>query len=200
MPDDRLILASASPRRSELLRESGYAFEVIPADVNEDDVPAELSPAAIAMHLAVAKAAVVAEANPAAWVLGADTIVAVGPRLFGKAADAGQARAMLKQLAGTRQDVITGIALVCRETGFEAVDAEVSVVEMKAMTDAEIDAYVASEQWRGKAGAYGIQDQDPAGDPFVRHVSGTFSNVVGLPMDLVARLLSRAGVAPAGVR
>lgn len=196
MSDATLILASSSPRRVELLREAGFRFDIEPADIDESDVPAGLSPRELAIFLARGKALAVSERHrsdePPRVVIAADTVVAVGNELFGKADSPETARAMLQRLAGTRQSVITGVA-VCRTDGTAvASDAAESVVEMKPMTDREIDTYVAGGQWRGKAGAYGIQDHDPANDPFVRLVSGGFDNVVGLPVALAATLIRGA--------
>ena len=191
----RLILASASPRRVELLRAAGFAFDVDPADIDEDDVPATMSPENVAAHLARAKAMHVAARHPAdVVVLGADTVVAIGNARFGKAETSAEASTMLRACGGRRQRVITGVAICSR--GESTVDVATSEVEMRAMSDAELAAYVASDDWRGKAGAYGIQDQDSNGDPFVRLVSGTIENVVGLPIDRVIAMLARVGVVP----
>ncbi len=182
------ILASQSPRRQQLLREAGYSFEVVPPPVPEPPTPEQhLSPAQQAEALAYFKARSVADAT--GWrkpVLGADTVVALGERIFGKPADAADARRVLQALAGTDQAVITGVALLgpggCRWIGSQA-----TLVRMRAMSEAEMDAYIASGAWEGKAGAYGIQD---AGDAFVTAVEGSFSNVVGLPLELVDELFA----------
>lgn len=198
MAGNRFILASASPRRVELLRDAGFAFDIEPADIDESDVPASLSPRELAIYLARAKARTIATRHkldhPARLVLGADTVVAVRDELYGKAESPAEASAMLQKLAGTRQSVITGIAVLSTDGQAEQFDAAESVVEMKAMTKAEIDDYVASGQWRGKAGAYGIQDHDPQNDPFVRLVSGEFDNVVGLPVKLASVLIASMGL------
>ncbi len=198
MAGDRFILASGSPRRVELLRDAGFAFDIEPADIDESDVPANLSPCELAVYLARAKAMTVASRHlndrPARLVLGADTVVAVGNELFGKADSPADAFEMLRRLAGTRQSVLTGIAVLSTDRHAEQFDVAESIVEMKTMTTAEIDAYVASDQWRGKAGAYGMQDHDPENDPFVRLVSGEFDNVVGLPVKLATRLLASMGL------
>jgi septum formation protein len=168
-------------------------------DIDESDVPAGLNPLELALYLARSKAAAIATRHRSdlvpRLVLGADTVVAVGNELFAKAETPAEARAMLRRLAGTRQSVITGVAVVSCDGQREQSDSAESIVEMKPMSDAEIDAYVASEQWRGKAGGYGIQDHDPENDPFVRLVSGGFDNVVGLPVELAKRLLRSAGFA-----
>jgi len=172
-----------------LLRDAGYAFEAVPADVDEEDVPAGLDPREVAVLLARRKAEAVAARHPGRVVLGADTVVAVGRTRYGKAETPDAARAMLRALGGTEQRVITGVAVVAAD-GRLTADAAEAIVAMRPMSDAELDAYVASGEWRGKAGAYGIQDQDPDGDPFCRITSGEFTTVVGLPMPLVAAMLA----------
>lgn len=194
----RLILASRSPRRMELLSEAGYVFEIEPADIDESDLPAGLSPAQVASFLAESKATAVAARHADKndiIVLGADTVVAIAQLLYGKAETADEARAMLIALGGKRQEVLTGVS-IGRPGQSPTTAVERSVVEMRSMNLAELNAYVASDQWRGKAGAYGIQDHDPASDPFVRLVEGEMTTVVGLPMGRVRRMLEAAGVEP----
>ena len=193
MSSPRLILASASPRRVELLRAAGFAFDVDPADIDEDDVPAALSSRAIAMLLASTKASRVAARHAGAVVLGADTIVECDGERLGKADTPEEARAMIRKQAGRSQDVLTGIAVAAAD-GTATADVVTSRVAMRPMSDAEIDAYVATDDWRGKAGAYGIQDARD--EPFVRLLDGAFDNVVGLPVERVVELLANAGVGP----
>ena len=188
----RLILASASPRRQSLLREAGYAFVIHPADLNEDDVPANLSPAQIAEYLANAKATAVAKGFPNDVTLGSDTVVALGSQLLGKPADAVHARQMLGTLAGTIHHVTTGVAVFYPARQFRRSLTVTSTVQMRPLTVSEIDAYVASGQWAGKAGGYGIQDDDP----FVTNMGGSLTNIVGLPMEATRELLSAAGIFP----
>ena len=187
----RLILASASPRRQELLRGAGYDFVVRPADIDEDDHPPML-PADLAEYLASQKAQHVARQHPDAVVLGADTVVAFGDETVGKPADADDARRMLRLLAGTTHVVITGVAVVRAAASFFTCSRVMSAVRMRDLTDAEIDRYVVGGQWQGKAGGYGIQDDDP----FVTRMSGDHTNIVGLPVPETMRLLARAGVVP----
>jgi septum formation protein len=189
-PPPRLILASASPRRQELLREAGYAFEVHPADVDESDHPPGLTPAALAAYLADRKAEAVAAQFPDEVVLAADTVVALGDHSLGKPADARHARAMLASLAGTNHEVITGVTVLHRARGLRLQAVATSSVYMRPLSQAEIDAYVATNQWQGKAGGYGIQDQDP----FVTRITGSLTNIVGLPMEETGGLLREAGV------
>jgi septum formation protein len=178
----RLILASASPRRKTLLAAAGFAFDVVPPPIPE---PAEhlgrLSPSQQAEALAYFKARAVADEHADACVLAADTIVTVGDRVLGKPASAREAREMLETLSDTRQSVITGVALLCPEDR-RLIASDCTCVTMRKMTRQEIDDYIASNEWVGKAGAYAIQE---TADRFVTKVEGSFTNVVGLPMELV---------------
>lgn len=197
-----LVLASASPRRHELLGGTGLEFEIEPADADET-IQHELGAGAIAEDLALRKARIVAErrrgASPKAraLVLGSDTVVVLGDdgdpgrRFLEKAADEAEARSMLSALSGTRHRVITGVAVVSAGPSgpSEVSDHETTWVTMRAITEAEIEAYVASGEWRGKAGAYAIQE---TADRFVDHLDGGgFDNVVGLPVERTLRLLAR---------
>ena len=188
----QLILASGSPRRQELLREAGYTFEVHPANVNEEDYVANILPAQLAKDLSVKKAEAVAEQFPDALVLGADTVVAFGDRPLGKPVDANHARRMLILLSGTTHIVITGVTVIHKVRGLKQTRVAMSAVRMRALTLREIDTYVQSYEWQGKAGGYGIQDRDP----FVANMSGSYSNVVGLPMEITSDMLATAGVFP----
>jgi septum formation protein len=192
------VLASRSPRRIALLREAGFRFAIDPADVDEENLDPSLSPVEVARHLARLKARTVARRHPGRWSLGSDTVVAIGSTLFGKPACPDDARRMMASTQGQEQQVITGVALarVSPDDFREAV--EVSVVRMKALNASEIDAYVASGTWEGKAGGYGIQDEQLKADPFVTLVSGSLTNVVGLPMETTVRLLAECGILPQG--
>jgi septum formation protein len=192
MAEPHLILASASPRRQQLLREAGYAFEIDPAEINEDQYPPNLMPVDIARHLANAKADAVAVRHPEDVVLAADTVVAFGDTPLGKPRDAEHARAMLQLLEGTTHIVITAVAVVRRKDNFRKAAIAMSAVRMRNLRPDEIERYIASGEWQGKAGGYGIQDQDP----FVTRMSGSHSNIVGLPMKLTAALLKEAGIEP----
>lgn len=187
MLSDPLILASASPRRHELLRELGVAFEVRASPLPE---PARLAPAVSprgwAEALAYFKARSVSRSWAGRWVLGADTIVACGPHVLGKPVDERDALRMLELQTGTPSDVITGVALVREdETVTRCVSSAVTRVWMRDDKEAR-EAYLRSGDWRGKAGAYGIQD---VGDVLVERIEGSRSNVVGLPLELLGRML-----------
>ncbi len=184
-----LILASNSPRRRELLAEAGIDFRVVAPPMEEPALSGEhLEPGQHAEALAYFKARGVWERyKPNLPVLGADTIVTDGRRLFGKPRHREEAREILWALAGTRHQVITGVALIDVD-GVRLIASDTTFVRMRAMSFREIESYLDSNQWQGKAGAYGIQDRD---DAFVQCVQGSFSNVVGLPMELLKGLLAQ---------
>lgn len=178
-----LILASASPRRSELLRNAGISFQVDPAHVPEQPRFGE-TPLDYAQRLAYEKARAVLERNPRDVVLGADTVVVVDEQLLEKPADAEDARRMLRLLSGRSHQVITGVCLIAE--AFERTEAETTQVIFHPMSDEEIDGYVSSGEPRDKAGAYGIQG---LASRWVSRVNGCYFNVVGLPASRVYRML-----------
>jgi septum formation protein len=186
-----LVLASASPRRRELLERVGLRFEVDAADVDEAQAPGE-SPDAYAARVAEDKARLVAGRRPDAFVLAADTIVELGGEVLGKAADAAEARAMLARLAGRTHRVRTAVVLLAPGGGGGAARrvAVDTAVDMRALGDDELAGYVASGEWRGKAGAYAVQG---IGAALVRAVRGSYTNVVGLPLVEVLELVAAAG-------
>ncbi len=194
----RIVLASASPRRSELLRRAGVAFDVRPTNADERLEHGE-SPLDAALRLATVKAraglAALAPYAPEHWIIGADTIVALSDagrwRLLGKAADEHEAAAMLRSLSGTRHLVATGVCVVRSSDSRHWASVEETWVRMRPIETAEVNAYVSSGEWRDKAGAYAIQE---SADRFVLALEGGgFDNVVGLPVDLTLRLLRDAG-------
>jgi septum formation protein len=190
MPELRLILASASPRRQELLRDAGYRFIVSPADIDESIYPPNLSPGQVAVYLSEQKARTAARSYPSDVILAADTVVAMGGELFGKPADREDARRMLGRLSGSVHGVLTGVTVACPATGFWRTRLAESAVHMRPLTAAELDSYLDTNQWQGKAGGYGIQDPDP----FVTRSTGSLTNIVGLPMQETAELLAEAGI------
>src|SRR5690606_2881940 len=139
-----LVLASRSPRRQELLRAAGFTFSIDPADINEDDYPARMLPADVALHLARTKADLVAQRQPDAVVLAAETVVAFGARMLGKPADADDARRMLKLLGGTTHIVVTGVAVAHVAGNFVRARKVMSAVRMRPMTELEIQRYIES--------------------------------------------------------
>ena len=183
----KLILGSASPRRSELLAQMGLVPDLIlPPDINEDPQKGEL-PRPYALRLAQEKALAV-PSGPDDIVLCADTTVAMGRRILGKPANAGEAAAFLTALGGRRHQVVTGIAV---RRGDRMLTAEsVSVVRMKRLSDLELNAYLASGEWQGKAGGYGIQGLAGA---FIPWISGSFTGIMGLPVAETAALLAAVG-------
>jgi len=180
-----LILASASPRRAQLLTAAGIRFETRAADVNETPLPGEL-PDAYVQRLAREKAVAVARTAPGRLVLGADTTVVVDRRILAKPAEAAEAREMLEQLAGRPHEVLTGVALAGE--GEPAVAVASTAVWFAPMTSEDIAWYVETGEWHDKAGAYGIQGKISR---FVARVEGSYTNVVGLPVSLVCGLLMR---------
>lgn len=182
-----LVLASASPRRLDLLRQIGLEPAAIdPADTDETPAPAEL-PRRYALRMAMAKLAVVAPRHPGATVLAADSVVALGRRILPKAETEAEARQCLALLSGRRHRVLGGVA-VGAAGGVKTRLVE-TVVRFKRLEPSEIEDYVRSGEWRGKAGGYAIQGRAAA---FVAFLSGSYSNVVGLPLFETAALLRAA--------
>ena len=185
----RLILASASPRRLDLLARIGVTPDaVLPADVDES-VPRGERPSDHAMRLAREKAQAVAASEPDALVLGADTVVVVGRRILPKVEDEATLRACMKLLSGRRHRVLTGVALAIPNGGVRERLVE-TMIAMKPLSDDEIDFYASHGEWHGKAGGYALQGY---GEVYVRHIAGSYSNVVGLPLAETRVLLKSAG-------
>lgn len=184
----RFILASSSPRRSELLRNAGIAFEVDPPHIPEEPLPGETAQQT-AERLALAKAEEVLRRHPDAVVLGSDTVVVVDGEQLAKPADDADAARMLRLLSGRAHDVITGVALLW--PGGRDVRSECTKVFFSPLADDEIAAYIASREPMDKAGAYGIQG---SASRWIPRVEGCYFNVVGLPVALVYHMLREAGV------
>jgi septum formation protein len=182
-----LILASASPRRRELLSQLGLNFTVSAADIDETPHPGE-APEAYVLRLAREKAGAVAPRHPGAWVLAADTTVVLGPELLGKPRDAEEAKAMLGRLSGRTHEVHTGVALAGRHTEGLVVRTRVT---FRALTPGEIAWYAGTGEPLDKAGAYAVQGK---GGFLVAAVDGSPTNVIGLPLGETLALLERAGV------
>ena len=182
-PAGKIILASRSPRRAELLRAAGFAFDVRAAEIDETPRPGEAA-AAYVERLAIEKAQAVFALDPSRMVLGADTTVVLDGRILGKPDDRADAIAMLKALSGRAHDVMTGVAIVSAlgvRSGVEHTRVWFSVV-----TDEDISQYVDSGQPMDKAGAYGIQG---LASRFIPRIEGSYTNVVGLPVTLVSSIL-----------
>ena len=180
-----LILASASPRRQELLRNAAIDFEVQPANVPEDPLPREAAKDC-AERLARDKALAIARQRPNDCVLGADTVVVIDGRILGKPADPADAERMLRLLSGRQHQVITGVCLVADGKSFVA--SETTLVAVNEITDQEIADYIATGEPMDKAGAYAIQG---IASRWIPRIDGDYSNVVGLPVALVFRMLQR---------
>jgi len=189
-----IILASQSPRRVDLLRAAGIDFEAVsPVGPELEMDEQRFSPEEFVEAAACQKATSVAEGYPGRIILAADTVVALNGRIYGKPVDRDGARRILSALAGVTQDVITGVTVLQSATGGRLTEHDVTRVTMRPMSTDEIEAYLDSGEWEGKAGAYGIQG---TADRFVERVEGSFSNVVGLPVERVLRMLAEFGVRP----
>ena len=186
-PKPRLILASGSPQRKRLLAEAGHSFEVAVPENAEPDPAAFSDAAAYVEHTAWLKARQVAGRVTDGIVLAADTVVALGGQIIGKPADRADARRILHRLSGSEHQCLTGVCLWRRPDDFWIGGVDVTELRMRNLSAAESEAYLSSDRWVGKAGAYAIQDPDP----YVTILRGSHSNVVGLPTELLARLLAR---------
>lgn len=187
----KLILASASPRRLELLAQVGIIpDQIIPAEIDESPLKAE-KPRVLAARLAHAKAIEVAKNNKDSFILASDTIVACGSRILGKAEDKSQAETFLKMLSGRRHNVFTAVTLIGPD-GRASHKTVSTVVKFKNLEQADIDFYLCHDEWQGKAGAYAIQGLAAR---FIKGINGSYSNVVGLPLYEVVNMLKGRGYA-----
>lgn len=184
------VLASASPRRSELLREAGYLFRTIVSGVDEPDGNLFSNPASYTLHTAWLKAqGVIGKVTSPEWILAADTAVATTSEVLGKPVDRDDARRILHLLRGTTHHVLTGVQLYLPSRCLFLSDVVTTVVHMRFVADTEVEEYLDSGEWRDKAGAYGIQLER---EPFVERIEGSFTNVVGLPMERLSELFDAA--------
>jgi len=188
-PRPRLVLASASPRRLELLRQMNIVPDnVLPADIDETPLTSEL-PLAYARRIAAGKAAKIRDGVTDAVILSADTVVACGRRILPKAETEAEARACLALLSGRRHRVISAVSVIAPD-GRAQTRPVTSVVKFKRLADADMDAYIQSGEWKGKAGGYAIQGLAAGFIPFI---SGSYSAIVGLPLAETMALLRSAG-------
>jgi septum formation protein len=181
----RLILASGSPARRELLAKAGYTFEVRPANVDEPTGEGVTDVRAFVQQVAWSKAAAVAPGVASGLILAADTVGWVDGQVIGKPADEADARRILQLLGGRTHELWTGVCLWRAPDGLQVCWQEKSLVEFHRLTGAELDRYLATRTWRGCSGAYAVLEE---GDPYIR-VTGSVSNVIGLPMETLGRVL-----------
>jgi septum formation protein len=182
-----IILASASPRRKQLLERGGYKFEVFPSGIDERAfLPEGMSPCSYAKKLALLKARDVARRFRDCVVIGADTVVDFNGETIGKASDERETEMITRKLFSAPHKVITGIAIVRMSDNTEIVAADTTIVYPRELTAEQIAGHIRSQKWKDKAGAYAIQEN---GDEFVERIEGSLTNVMGLPMELVERLL-----------
>lgn len=185
-----LLLASASPRRAGLLTAAGFSFDVVPADVDEEVLQGEEAEAHV-LRLARAKVQAVTSVRPDSVILGADTVVVVEGEILGKPAGDHQAASMLRRLSGRSHEVLTGVAV--RRGEREKSGVERTAVRFLPLSDQQIAWYISTGEARDKAGAYGAQG---LASRFVERIDGSYTNVVGLPVPLVCRLLASLGELP----
>ncbi len=188
-----IVLASGSPRREELLVQIFDDFEIVPARLNEPSPCWQTSraPELWVESLAYLKAAEVAQAYPSAVIIAADTVCVHNGKIIGKPADIDDARNILTNHFAGPNYVITGLAVLAPAGNIKIIDHAVTELDMRAMTDIELEEYLDSGIWQGKAGAYAYQS---GGDKFVKQIKGSESNVVGLPMELLTDILQSLGI------
>ncbi|MFI4910054.1 MAG: Maf family protein [Sedimentisphaeraceae bacterium JB056] len=185
---EKIILASASPRRSQLLQEAGIRFEVIPSQVKEDEYKFDnISAVEYTRILAKAKALDIAVKNPSRLVLGADCVVSIDNHIIGKPKNEEDAAKIIKLLFSKPHDVITSVSFIAINNGIELMETESTTVYPKNLTQKQIDDFIASGKWQGKAGGYGIQD--PETDDFIDSYEGSYTNVMGMPMETVTEII-----------
>ena len=186
----RIVLASSSPRRKELLLQIGLSFTVAPEDIDENVLPGE-QPEAYAARVALDKARIASQRAGEGVIIAADTIVVIGDSILGKPADAHDAKRMLAMLSGKEHRVVTALAVMDATTAKSVTRTSVTKVWFRDLSDREITDYVATGEPLDKAGAYGIQER---GALLVERIEGCYSNVVGLPLSLLGELLREFGV------
>jgi septum formation protein len=186
----RLILASKSPRRSQLLEQAGLTFSVIPSNFEESTV-AMSDPNSYVTALAESKALDISQKHPASWVIGADTVVLIDGIILGKPASRGEARDMLQRLSGKTHQVVTGYCICCKKTSRFFSETVRTDVQFKKLSDAEIEWYIHTDEPFDKAGAYAIQG---IGTFLVKSINGSYTNVVGLPVCEIIDFLIKENV------
>ncbi|MBN1126400.1 MAG: septum formation protein Maf [Sedimentisphaerales bacterium] len=185
------ILASASPRRRSLLEKAGYTFEAVVSQIEESTFDiGNMTAEEYACRLSLAKAKAVAIQHPNRLVIGADTVVDFDGDIIGKPRNADDAEQITRRLFSKPHKVITGLAMVWQEKEKQIICSDCTVVYPRPMDEQQIVEHIQGQTWQGKAGAYAIQE---TGDQFIERIEGSFSNVVGLPMELLARMLKQIG-------
>jgi septum formation protein len=182
----RLILASGSAARRDLLQRAGYSFTIQPANIDEPSGAGFTDPRSLVEHIAWLKAAAVAQRCEEGLVLAADSLGWLHGHVIGKPADESDARRMLRLLSGSEHELWTGVCLWRRPNDVQIAWQEFSRVKVVPFTDAMLDSYLATGTWQGCSGAYAIQEK---GDPYVRVVAGSVTNVIGLPMEKLGEVL-----------
>jgi septum formation protein len=185
----RFILASASPRRKELLTKAGFQFDIVVSNVDESQLlTKELSPAQFACKAALAKANDVAERFKNRLIVAADTIADFNGEIIGKAENAEHAEQITKKLFSKPHKIITAIAIVKKDTGLELVEYDITTVYPRKMSEKQLAEHIASGVWKDKAGAYAIQE---GGDEFIDHIEGSETNVMGLSIELFGKMIKK---------
>ncbi|HAG49710.1 MAG: septum formation protein Maf [Deltaproteobacteria bacterium GWC2_42_51] len=187
---NRITLASSSPRRKALLEEAGLTFSICPADIDEDIRKGE-SPREHTIRLAEEKAQVVAKKTNDSWIIGADTIVFIDNQILGKPSDINEARKMLNLLSGRYHTVVTAFCILNVSTGKTVKKAVESKVKIKKLADKEIEDYLKTGEPLDKAGAYAVQG---VGNFMIEEIGGSYTNVVGLPMEELKDALKKVGI------
>jgi septum formation protein len=191
MPAEKhsFILASASPRRKELLLRAGFRFDIAVSNIDESKISTQgLTPVQLACKAATAKANNVAEKFPGRIIVAADTVADFDGEIIGKAQTAEQAEQITRKLFSKPHKVITAIAIVKKNSGLKLVDYDITIVYPKKLTETQIAEHVASELWKDKAGAYAIQEGN---DKFIDHIEGSETNVMGLCMELFEKMIKK---------
>jgi septum formation protein len=185
----RFILASASPRRKELLIKAGFGFDIVVSDIDESKLlTKELSPAQFACRAALAKANDVAERFKDRLIVAADTIADFNGEIIGKADDAEHAEQIIRKLFSEPHKIITAIAMVKKDAGLELVEYDTTAIYPRKMSEKQLAEHIASGVWKDKAGAYAIQE---GGDEFIERIEGSETNVVGFSMELFEKMIKK---------
>jgi septum formation protein len=183
------ILASASPRRKQLLQKAGYKFDVVVSDIDESKIlTGGMSPTEFACKAALAKAKNIADKYPDKLIVAADTVVDYDGQIIGKADSAKHAEEITRKLFSKPHKVITGIAIVQKNAALELLEADITIVYPKKLTGKQIAGHINSQTWKDKAGAYGIQE---GADEFVEKIEGSETNVMGLSMELLEKMFKK---------